>query len=222
MNIRSSTFLARTATALLLVIGSLLGATQARAQTVFLTFSGGGGSPVVITWTTPITFTLTGSSPNSGVNPYFVFQGITNIDLAVPVDTVGVIPGGGPTYTSTGAGSGDGPQTINSFYTKAAHGVVTNLDLTFRATADTAATFLTTGDVITLSAGHLQNSTPYSGAMPTSGFYNAFITDAADAPFLATGVSAVPEPSTYAAIAGAAALGVAIWHRRPRKTPVAV
>jgi hypothetical protein len=201
----------------LALFGSLFAASMGMAQTVYLTFSGGSGSPFVVTWSTPITFTLTSTTTNSGVNPYFVFQNIANISSAVPVDTVGAIPGGGPTYTSTGAGSTDGTQTINSFYTTSAWGVVGNNDLVFRATNDTANTFLTAGDVITLSAGHLQNSTPYSGIMPTSGYYNAFITDASYQPNLGN-ASAIPEPSTYAAMAGAAMLGLAVWRRRAAGT----
>jgi hypothetical protein len=190
------------------------------AQTVYLTFSGGGGSPFVVTWSTPITFTLTSSTSNSGVNPYFVFHSIPNIGSAVPVDTVGAIPGGGPTYTSTGAGSTDGTQTINSFYTTSPHGVVGATDLVFRATADTANTFLTAGDVITLSAGHLQNNTPYSGTMPASGYYSAFITDASYQTNLGSG-SAIPEPSTYAALLGVGALGFVVWRRRRAHCAVA-
>lgn len=207
------------AAGVLIAMGSLAGSTQLRAQTVYLSFSGGSGSPFVVTWSSPITYTLTSTTSSSGVNPYFVFQGITNISTAVPVDTVGAIPGGGPTYTSTGVGSGDGTQTINSFYTVSPWGVVAANDLVFRAIADTANTWLTSGDIITLNAGHLQNSTPYSGVMPTSGYYNTFITDANYQTNLGSGMSAVPEPSTYAAIAGAAMLGVAVWRRRRRQTP---
>lgn len=205
----------RRSTAFLLLLGSLALHATGHAQSVYLTFSGGSGTPVVITWSTPIVYTLTATTANSGVNPYFVFQSITNISTAVPVDTVGNIPGGGPTYTSTGAGSGDGTQTINSFYTTSPHGVVAANDLVFRATLDTTNTLLTAGDVISLSAGHLQSTNTYSGIMPTSGFYNTFITDAAYGGNLGAG-SAIPEPSTYAAIAGAAALGLALWHRRRR------
>jgi len=35
-------------------------------------------------------------------------------------------------------------------------------------------------------------------------------------------ISAIPEPSTYAAIAGAAMLGLAVWHRRRRSTSTAM
>ncbi len=49
---------------------------------------------------------------------------------------------------------------------------------------------------------------------------NTFIVDAADFR-LGNGVSAIPEPSTYAAIAGAAMLGLAVWQRRRGKTATA-
>jgi len=201
-------------TTLLLAVAAIAGASKIEAQSVYLTFSGGGGTPFVVSWSAPITYTLTSTTANSGVNPYFDFQAIPNIDTAVPVDTVAPIPGGGPTYTSTGAGSGDGTQTINSFYTTSAFGVVAADDLVFRATADTAATLLTSGDVITLTAGSLQNSTPYNGPMPVSGYYNTFITDASYQPDLGSGVSAIPEPSTYAALVGLGALGLAVVNRR--------
>jgi len=203
----------RTATVLLVTASSLVATNGLRAQTVFLTFSGGGGTPFVISWTTPITYTLTSSTENSGVNPYFVFQSISGIETPVPVDTVGDIPGGGPTYSSTGAGAGDGTQTINSFFTTNAHGMVGDEDVVFRATSDTTVSYLTMGDVISLTTGHLQTSTNFSGTMPTNGYYNTFITDASYQPNLGSG-SAVPEPSAYALIAGAVMLGFATWRRR--------
>jgi hypothetical protein len=215
------------ATALLIVIGSLLSITGARAQGVFLTFSGGNGSQVTITWSSPIIYTLTGTTLNSGVNPYFVFQSVTNSATIFPVQaTPPASPT--PTYTSTGAGSTDGTQTINNFYVPIAlHNNVNIGDVVFRATTDTANTFLTTGDVFTLSAGSLSyngttnSNSSYSGALPANGFYTTYIVDAADFK-LGSGVSAIPEPSTYAAIAGAATLGLAVWRRRCRKNAAVV
>jgi hypothetical protein len=202
------------ASALLFALVVLVGSAKVGAQSVLLTFSGGGGSPFVISWSTPIVYTLTTSTSNFGINPYFDFQGIPNIHIAVPNDTVGPIPGGGPTYTSTGAGSGDGTQTINSYYTVAPFGLVGSNDLVFRATNDTANTLLTSGDIITLTAGSLTNNNLYSGIMPVSGYYNTFITDASYQTNLGSGTSAVPEPSTYAMILGLATMGYVVLRRR--------
>jgi len=83
------------AIALTLII-SALGAAGLKAQTVYLTFSGGNGSEVAITWTTPITYTLTSSTGISGVNPVFVFQAIPNSQAIF--QTSGAVGGGAPTY----------------------------------------------------------------------------------------------------------------------------
>lgn len=214
----------RKAAALFFAIVAFASTATLSAQTVFLTFTGGGGvAPVTVSWSSPITYTLTFTSPNSGVNPYFVFQSVPNGFAAFPVS--GTIAGVAPTYSGTGTGSSDGLQTINRLYAfNATHNAVALNDLGFRATTDTASTILTAGDVITLSAGSMvyaaPSNGPYSGTLPTNGFYNTFITDAADVN-LGSGMSAVPEPSTYAAIAGAAMLGFAGWTRHRRKTPVA-
>jgi len=50
----------------------------------------------------------------------------------------------------------------------------------------------------------------YGGGGTQGGFGSDFMTPAIDN----FSVSAIPEPSTYAAIAGAAALGLAAWQRR--------
>ncbi len=212
------------ATALLVILSSMVGAASLNAQ-VYLTFTGGNGSQVKVSWSSPITYTLTSTTPNSGVNPYFVFQSVANSSTIFPVQaTPPASPT--PTYTSTGAGSTDGTQTINNFYvTTSTHNAVSLNDIVFRATTDTAVTYLTAGDVFTLTAGSLSyngttnsNST-YTGALPANGYYTTFIVDAADVR-LGNGVSAIPEPSTYAAIAGAAMLGLAVWHRRRQAAPL--
>lgn len=217
MNSPTPSCFRRRAIALLILIGSLGGAATLNAQ-VLLSFSGGNGTEVKVTWLSPITYTLTGTTLNSGVNPYFVFQSVTNSQNIFSVQ--GTPAAGAPSYTSTGAGATDGTQTINNFYAiTTAHNDVAVGDIQFRATTDTANTFLTNGDVFTLTAGSLsytgspQTSKTYLGALPANGLYNTFIVDAADMR-LGNGVSAIPEPSTYAAIAGAAMLGLAVWKRR--------
>ena len=198
----------------LLIAGAVTGVAKA-SPSVFLTFSGGGGvAPVTVSWSAPITYTLNFTS--TGYNPFFVFQSIPNIQTAFPVQAF--IAGAGPTYTSTGAGSGDGTQTANYINGTGVtwHAVAAN-DFVFSSTTDTAPTYLTSGDVITLSAGSLVYSAPsngaYSGTMPTSGYYNTIVVDASYNN-LGSGVSSVPEPSTYACFAGVAALSLAVIRRR--------
>lgn len=209
--------------ALLLAIGSIVGTTALNAQ-VYLTFGGGSGSEVTITWSSPIVYTLGSSTSVSAVNPTFVFQSVTGSQNIFSIQ--GPVGGVAPTYTSTGAGATDGTQTINTFFAatpSTAFNTVNADDVVFYATNDTALTYLTAGDVITLSAGSLRydgsptTSAGYSGALPADGYYNTFIADGPStyASNLGSG-SAVPEPSTYAALAGIAALGLAMWRRRRR------
>ena len=50
----------------------------------------------------------------------------------------------------------------------------------------------------------------------------AFLSSAGNAPSFSVQASAIPEPSTYAAIAGAAMLGLAVWQRRRKSSPAAI
>jgi hypothetical protein len=219
MNLSYSTFCTSKATALLIAIGSLACTANANAQ-VLLNFAGGNGSEVTITWSSPIVYTLSSSTSVSAVNPTFVFQSVTN--SSVIFHNQGPVGGVAPTYTSTGAGSGDGTQTINTFFGSSINfNTVHTNDVVFYATADTANTFLTAGDVITLSAGSLKydgsptTSSGYLGALPPNGLYNTFIADGNNTYALNLGSgSAIPEPSTYAALASLGVLGFAVWRRR--------
>ncbi len=62
--------------------------------------------------------------------------------------------------------------------------------------------------------GTYATSQTFTGWIRTTDFDNAFFTINS----LTIATSAVPEPSTYAAIAGAAMLGLAVWRRRRRQT----
>lgn len=209
----------------LMAVGLLLaGVGSAQAQ-VYLTFSGGNNTgQVTISWSEPIVYTVTSTSVISGVNPIFVFRGIPDLQAIFP--TQAPVGPGAPTYTSTGAGATDGVQTVNRLTAPNTFNSVMSGDLVFFSNTDTAPTILTAGDVITLSPGSLSydgsptSNSGYSAPLPANGYYNTFLTDGADTYFsaLGAGVAAapVPEPSTYAVLAGTAALGVAMWRRRAR------
>lgn len=210
---------------LLIALGLLAGAGRMAGQTVYLTFSGGNGNgQVTVTWATPITYTVDTTSVISGVNPIFVFRGIPNLQSIFP--TQAPVGPGAPTYTSTGAGSTDGIQTVNRLTAPNSFNSVVAGDLVFFSNVDTAPTILTAGDIITLSAGSIRydgsptSNSGYASPLPADGYYTTFITDGADTYYtnLGSGTgAAVPEPATYAMIAGLGVLGLAAWRRRRMK-----
>jgi hypothetical protein len=72
------------------------------------------------------------------------------------------------------------------------------------------------GEVFTLTAGTFTTANNYFGALPANGNYETFIMDASYT-YLGAGSTAIPEPSTYAALTGLAALGWALRRRGARR-----
>jgi hypothetical protein len=217
----------RKAAALLITVGTFVDCANLNAQ-VFLSFTGGGASEITVSWSTPITYTLGFNTPNpgGGNRPYFVFQGISNSQSIWQNQGAPLVA---PTYNSTGAGSGDGQQSITTFYSVSpagAQNAVVAGDFVFFSANDTNPSLLTAGDVITLAPGSFTYSGSgattigYGGALPANGFYNTIVVDPAYANLSAAG-SAIPEPSTYAAIMGLGALGF-VFERRRRRSAGAV
>jgi hypothetical protein len=78
-----------------------------------------------------------------------------------------------------------------------------------------------TGSAYSVASGTYGGSTLASASTIYAGIYGgtaggASLGARAIDNFSVTGVSAIPEPSTYAAICGAAVLGLAVWRRRRR------
>ena len=220
MNLFALSTFRRKAIALLILVGSLAGTAKLNAQ-VALTFSGGGGSPISITFATPINYTIGITPTIAGSNfPYFVFQGVGNLFNNVQFQVTPSAPkfsrvspnSAGPFSTEfISAGSASNSLTSTDLYT-GPYGGFTGLGAN-----------MAIGDVFTLSAGTFTTVNNYSGlttgqVSALTGTYNTILIDLSGHN-LGAGVSAIPEPSTYAAIAGAAMLGLAVWKRR-RQQPV--
>lgn len=197
---------ARNAAVVLGLLG--LGLSSAHAQSVNLSISGGSNTPLVISFTTPITFTI-GVTPNTTNNyPHFVFEGLGN--LFGSANTLSLTSA--PTYSRNGGASNLSLVTLGSGMVGAggSNPIAAN-DVWVYGPVLTGNMVI--GDTFTLAAGTFI-TTNYSGVAPASGSYSTFLADT-NGLNLGAG-SAIPEPSTYAAIAGAAALGLALWHRRRR------
>lgn len=173
--------------------------TQVSAQ-VTINFSGGGGTPLTVTLPNAITFTRTDADTKG--NLYFIIPSLT---------------GGGTSFSSASSTytvqvNGGAPVALTNI--QGAYGVSG-----FILGQSGIATY--NGDTVVLNAGSFTTSANYAGTY-TSGSYNIHIVDSnTGAIESAAAVSAVPEPSTYAAIFGAMALGaVAVIRQRRRAVAV--
>jgi len=176
-----------------------LGFSHQLAAQVVINFSGANGSPLTVIIPEAITFTATAS--DSGMKTWF---------RAVPI---------------TGNPGGAGNSSVVSSLTYQVNGgAPIALDSVELASFGYAMEFRTnvassfvTGDTITLNAGSF--TTDNSVAVNfEGGTFQMFVQDSnlgtQISSFGISSDSAVPEPSTYAAIAGALALGVTAMKRR--------
>lgn len=197
-----------------LTIATTLGlASAASAQSVALTFSGGSGSPLLITFSTPITYTI-GVTPDTTNNyPLFVFE-IPGTLFGGANSTISLT--GAPTYSRNGSGAFT-LNTLGSGMTGAqgAGGTnfITSSDM-WIGNGPSIGSNMIIGDVFTLSAGTFTTAN-FSGTAPASGSYTTFLADSHGAN-LGTGTP-IPEPSTHAVFAGATMLGLALWRHRRRQ-----
>lgn len=211
----SVSFLRRTA--VLLFAGTVLSLASASAQMVAFTFSGGSGSNLTISWSSPITYTIN-ATPNTTNNyPSFVIEDLGNLLGGTNATTA--IASATATFSRTSP-------TSNGPFSLATNGNVGS-GLTGAGGTDPIAptdTYLfdsgisvgapmAIGDTFVLSAGSVTIAN-FAGLAPSSGSYNTFLADT-NGKNLGVGItSSVPEPSTYAALAGVAMLAFAAWRRK--------
>lgn len=177
-----------------LLLFTLLACLPLSAQ-VTLSFSGGSGSPLTVTVENDVTFQLTANG-NKFDFVEFSIPGFTSLSEGSIAGTFGFTTNGGALTTFEAANGTSG--TLLLF---------------------TLSSTWTVGDLVTLHAGSFTTSANYAGSLPADGSYSAMLVDN-NLNAIAT-VSAVPEPSTYAALFGLSALGVAAVVRQRRRMATA-
>lgn len=181
----------------LIVLGTLLASCLALQAQVTLNFSGGSGSPLTVTVQNTVTFTLTG---NGNKHDFFFFDvpGFTGPSEGSVSGTLSFTTNGGALNTFEMA-NGSRPSGFTGGISLWSNG----------------STWLT-GDTVVLQTGSFTTAASYAGSLPSNGSYSVYLTDNGGTLISSAGVSAVPEPSTYAAIFGTLALGAVGVVRRRR------
>lgn len=146
------------------------------------------------------------------------------------------IGGGSQTYSALFLSNANGALSVVSekntvFLNSAASAVSSDvlLRMTWDATAQQLGTYYSLDSGSSYALLNTQNLGTGLGSSATSGFYFELFASSNAAAAISVGsmsadnfsVSAVPEPSTYAAFAGALALGLAVWQRRRHATRAA-
>lgn len=151
-----------------------------------------------------MTYAITTNGAN-GISPFFIFQGVGDVFGGSFPSVSGTITfsiNGGSAQSITGENSG-----------VAAGSLAANDIYMFGSLAGVAV-----GDIVTLTAGTLTTTSNVAAAPPASGSFTTFIIDGNGTKISANGVSAVPEPTTWATLLGGLGLlaGVQLF-RRTRK-----
>ena len=167
-------------------------APAAKAQTANLTFSGGLGTPLVLTLTNPVTYTVTAAYNGvlifdlQNLGPTSLRQMSFNGSIAFSVNGGAASP-----ITNGNSGNSGGSLSVNDGYL-------------YNFSVQSA---LVAGDTITLGSGTLTSTTNDANARPADGSYQTFLLGSG------TRISAAPEPETWAMLAVGGAVLV-LWRVR--------
>jgi len=150
---------------------------------VALSWSGGSGTPLSVTFADPIIFDVTTTSTPSFA-PAFVMVGMGNLfGGTFPAAT-------GLTY-SINTLNGGSNLSISQWDSGISGGDVAATDVYFWGTLPG----VTVGDIVTLNAGTLTGTAPYAGVAPTATSAEMFLMDGNGANLSTGGITTVPEPT---------------------------
>ncbi len=184
---------------LAVAVASVLVSGSARGQ-ANLTFSGGNGSPLSLTLSQPVVYTIT---TGFNVGPFFIFQNVGD-----PFHHLGSTVVGNIRFTINGGAS----QVLYTMNSGENVGVVTANDLYIYGDEPGA----NAGDAILLSAGTLTTLANVAAPPPANRSYTTFITDGSGNLVSTNGI-AIPEPRS-AALLVAGGVGFLFLVRRPRRS----
>ena len=193
-----ATPIAAISTCLLLLIACTC-APAAQAGNASVTFGGGSGSPLSITLSQPISYTVTAAPSVGGL---FDFKGVGNVFGG------SVIVSGTMTYSVNGGA----PVSINVGNTGTSMGAIAPNDLLLFHNPLPGGVAL--GDTIVLSAGTVTTAVSVPSAAPASGSYSAILVDP-NGLQIGTG-TAIPEPASLSLLAACA--GPLVLARRRSRT----
>ena len=158
---------------------SVLVAASAHAQ-ANLSFSGGSGTPLSITFSQPEIFTITGTAATA---PVFVVQGLGNL-----FPNENGVNGAGVSGTVTFQINGGTQLVLDTVRSGFTGGNTVATDTYFFGTLPG----VTTGSVVRLGAGTETTTGNYAAAAPSKGTFNVFIADGSTGSAVSPNGMAVP------------------------------
>lgn len=174
-----------------------------RASAVPVTFSGGGGTPLTLTLSEPVTYQITRAAP-TGNAPIFVLQ-----DVAIDESGIGLYDLSGNVTFSINSGPAQFalPLTSGALLTLVAFGAQ-NVYLSGSLPG------VNVNDTVVISAGTLTTLTPFFAPAPANGDFNTFIADSNGNQISNLGTTNVPDTGSTLMLIGLGLASIGFLRRK--------